>query len=68
MSLNLSNILMGAVLLGGISHVMIFMNGYWNDALWLTVILTVGTPIIVYKYLNLGKKKKRSTRLPPREF
>ena len=59
---------MGAVILGGIAHVMIFMNGYWTDALWLTVILTVGTPIIVYKYLNLGKKKKRSIRLPPRKF
>ena len=59
---------MGAVLLGGIAHVMIFMNGYWNDALWLSVIFTVGNPIIIYKFLNIGKKKKRSTRLLPKEF
>jgi hypothetical protein len=67
LSLKISDLLKGAVLLGGITHVMIFMNGYWNDALWMSVILNVGIPIVIYKYLKMGNKKKR-TRLPPKEL
>jgi hypothetical protein len=59
---------MGAILLGGIAHLMIFQNGYWNDALWISAILTVGVPIAIYKYLQTGKRKKRSTRLTPKEL
>jgi hypothetical protein len=68
LSLQISNILKGVVLLGGIAHVMIFMNGYWNDALWMSVILNVGIPMVIYKYLKMGNKKKRTIRLPPKEF
>jgi len=57
---------MGAVLLGGIVHVMIFMNGFWSDILWMSVILTVGVPIAIYKYLQPAKKK-RSIKLHPKE-
>ena len=57
---------MGAVLLGGIAHVMIFMNGYWSDILWMSIIITVGVPIAIYKYLQPGKKK-RPIRLHPKE-
>ena len=68
MTLKTSDLLIGAILLGGIAHVMIFINGYWNDILWLSVILTVGIPIATHKYLKTGEKKKRSTRLPPKEL
>jgi len=63
-----SDILIGAVLLGGIAHFMIFMNGYWNEVLWMSVILNVVVPITIYKYLKTGKKKKWATRLPPKEL
>jgi len=62
-----SNVLMGTIFLGSIAHLMIFQNGYWNDAFWMSAILTVGGPITIYKYLKIGKKRK-STRVPPREF
>jgi len=68
LDLKTSNLLTGAVLLGGVAHVMIFMNGYWNDVLWLSVILTVGVPVAIHKYLKIGKKKKRVTRLPPKDL
>jgi len=59
---------MGSILLGGIAHLMIFQNGYWNDALWMSAILNVGIPIAIYKYLQQGKRMRRKTRLPPKEF
>ena len=59
---------MGAILLGGIVHLMIFQNGYWNDMFWLSAILTVGGPIVIHKYLNMGKRKKRVTRLTTQEI
>ncbi len=68
MALKTSDILIGSVLLGGIAHLMIFMNGYWNDMLWLSVILNVVVPIGIHKYLKMGKKKTRATRLPPKEI
>ena len=60
--------LIGAVLLGGIAHLMIFTNGYWDDVLWLSVILTMSVPIVIHKYLKTDKKYKRSSRLPPKEL
>jgi len=68
MSLKISDLLKGAILLGGVAHVMIFMNGYWNDALWMSVILNVGIPIVIYKYLKVGNKKKITIRSPPKEL
>ena len=61
-----SDFLIGAVFLGGIAHLMIFMNGHWNVVLWMSVILNVGVPIAMYKYLKTGKKKKLTTQLPPK--
>ena len=63
-----SDLLIGVVFLGGIAHLMIFMNGHWNVILSMSVILNVGVPIAIYKYVKMGKKKKQATRLPPREF
>jgi len=68
MSLKISDLLKGVILLGGVAHVMIFMNGYWNDALWMSVILNVGIPIVIYKYLKIGNKKKITIRSPPKEL
>jgi hypothetical protein len=62
-----SDLLIGAVFLGGIAHLMIFMNGHWNVVLWMSVILNVGVPIAIYKYLKMGKKR-RATPLPPKEL
>jgi hypothetical protein len=62
-----SDLLIGAVFLGGIVHLMIFMNGYWNDGMWMSVILNVGVPIAIYKYLKTDKKK-RVTKLSAREL
>ena len=63
-----SNVVIGALLLGGIAHLMIFQNGYWSDILWMSVILNVGVPIAVYKCLKMGKKRKKSIRLSSRDL
>jgi len=63
-----SDLLIGAVLLGGIAHLMIFINGYWSDVLWMSVILNVVIPITIYKYLKMDKKMNRATRLAPKNF
>ncbi len=57
-----SNILIGAVLLGGIAHLMIFMNGYWNDVLWMSVVLNVFIPIVIQRYLKNCEQKKQIRR------
>ena len=62
-----SDLIIGVIFLGGIVHLMIFTNGYWNDSLWMSVILNVVVPIAIYKYLKMGKKKW-ATRLPAREI
>ncbi len=63
-----SNILKGAVLLGCIAHIMIFMNGYWNNLFWMTAILSVGIPIAIHKFSSTGKLAKRKKRMPPKEL
>jgi len=62
-----SNVLIGTIFLGIIAHLMLFQNGYWNDAFWMSAILTVGVPLTIYKYLKMGKKRK-STKVPSGEF
>jgi hypothetical protein len=44
------------------------MNGYWNDLFWMTAILSIGIPIAVHKYSNIGKRKNRRVRLPPKDL
>ena len=59
MNLTPSQILIGAVLLGGIAHVMVFFNGLWNANLWVTAALTVIIPVVIYKYMQKPRKRKR---------
>jgi len=61
LKLKTSDFLVAAVLLGCIAHLMIFMNGYWNDMLWMSVIITVGVPVAISKYLKTGTKRKQVT-------
>ena len=63
MTFTTPQILQGIALLGSIAHVMIYFNGFWNDALWLSAMLVVAIPIVIYKYLPKPKKMKRSDRL-----
>jgi hypothetical protein len=63
MELTTSNILTGVVLLGAIAHVMIFMNGFWNNAFFLSAILVVAIPAVISKYLKTGKKSRRMTTM-----
>jgi hypothetical protein len=63
MELTTPNILTGIALLGAIAHVMIFMNGFWNDVFFLSAILVVSIPVIVSKYLKTGKKSRRLTSM-----
>ena len=57
------DILKGIVLLGCIAHVMIYYNGLWNDVFWLSALIVVAIPVVIYKNLKFSKKKKRSPRL-----
>jgi len=63
MTINTAQMLKGIVLLGCIAHVMIYFNGFWNDALWMSAMLVVAVPIVIYKYVSKPKKMKRSDRL-----
>ena len=63
MTLTTPDILKGIVLLGCVAHVMIYFNGLWNDALWMSAMLVVAIPVVIYKFLSMNPKKKRSSRL-----
>ena len=57
MDFNPKNILIFAVLLGGVAHVMLFQDGYWNNFMWISAALTVIIPVMVYKYLKINQRK-----------
>lgn len=65
-----SNILAGISLLGGVAHVMLFMNGYWNDIFWMTSIMIVIIPLVIRKTVKgkkislaiFGKNSKKKTK------
>ncbi len=59
MYLKPSNVLIFALLIGGVGHVMIIQNGYWNDAMWISIVLSVAVPIAVYRYLKISGQKKK---------
>ncbi len=65
MSINTPDILKGIVLLAGVAHVMLYFDGYWHDVFWLTAILSVGIPLIIYK--KTPKPKKRKTQKVSKE-
>jgi len=58
MMLTTPDILKGIVLLGAIAHVMIYFNGLWHDIFVMSALLSVGIPIVIYKFLLKGKKKQ----------
>lgn len=57
------DILKGIVLLGFVAHVMLYFDGYWHEVFYLTAILTVAIPAVIYKYLPNSKKRKQQKRL-----
>lgn len=59
MNITASNVLIFAMLLGGVAHLMIFQNGYWNDMMWMTSIMSVGIPAILYRELKHPKRRRR---------
>jgi len=59
MYLKPSNVLIFALLIGGVAHVMIIQDGYWNDAMWISIVLSVTIPIALYRYLKISEQKKK---------
>jgi len=59
-----SNILAFVVLLSAAAHVMIFQDGLWQDVMWLSAIVSVGIPLVLYRYMKIkeSKKQRRSER------
>ena len=59
-----SNILAFVVLLSAAAHVMIFQDGLWQDVMWLSAIVSVGIPLVLYRYMKIkeSKKSRRSER------
>jgi hypothetical protein len=53
---------MFGMLLGGVAHVMIFQDGYWNNFMWISAALSVIVPVIIYKYLKIYKQKNSKRR------
>jgi hypothetical protein len=53
---------MFGVLLGGVAHVMIFQDGYWNNFMWISAALSVIVPVIIYKYLKINNQKNSKRR------
>ena len=47
------------MLIGGIAHLMIFENGYWSDMMWMTSIMSVGIPAILYRNAKNPKRNRR---------
>ena len=63
MDLHPKNILIFALLLGGVAHVMIFQDGYWNNMMWLSAILTFAIPLAIYRYTKIKVKTKNGRQV-----
>jgi len=59
MNITTTNVLIFAMLIGGIAHLMIYQNGYWNDMMWMTSIMSVGIPAILYRNAKNPKRNRR---------
>ena len=59
MNITAPNILIFAMLLGGVAHLMIFQNGYWSEAMWMTSIMSVAIPAILYREMKNPKRRRR---------
>jgi hypothetical protein len=42
-------------LIGGVAHMMLYMNGFWNNEFWITAIGMVLIPLLIKNQLN-GRK------------
>jgi len=58
-----SNVLVFALLLGGAAHVMIVQDGYWNDVMWISIVLSVVIPVGVYRFMKTSEQKKKLRRV-----
>jgi len=56
---NPKNIIIFAILLGGVAHVMLFQDGYWQDFMWISASLTVIIPALAYRYMKISKQKRK---------
>jgi len=57
-----SNIMAFVVLLSAAAHVMIFQDGLWQDVMWLTAMVSVGIPLVMYRYMKTKETKKARRR------
>ena len=69
MQIPTSNVLIGISLIGGIAHVMLYMNGLWNDPYWITGMGIVFIPLLIKKRvrkkkMSLWKSKKAKEPAP----
>jgi DMSO/TMAO reductase YedYZ heme-binding membrane subunit len=57
------NVLVFAVLLGGVAHIILFQDGYWHPFMWFSAALTVVIPVITHEYMKVrtlkNKRRKR---------
>jgi endogenous inhibitor of DNA gyrase (YacG/DUF329 family) len=58
MEITPSNALIGISLIGGIAHLMVYMNGLWSNPFWITAIGIVLIPLIIKKQRILKKKNR----------
>ena len=58
MEITQSNALIGISLIGGIAHLMVYMNGFWSNPLLITAIGTVLIPLIIKKQMAFKKKNR----------
>ena len=49
------NMLIGISLVGGIAHVLLYMNNFWNDVFLITAVMVVIMPLVIRKAV---KEKK----------
>ena len=61
MDLKPSNILAFIAVLGVAAHVMIFQDGLWQDMMWLTAMVSIGIPLVFYRYMK-DKENRKSRR------
>ena len=70
MDFTASNALIGISLIGGAAHVMLYMNGFWNNEFWITAIGVVLIPLLIKKKLSGRKisslKKTKTLKINPK--
>jgi len=59
---NPKNIIIFAILLGGVAHVMLFQDGYWHDFMWISASLTIIVPVLAYRYMKISKQKRKQRK------